>query len=355
MQPSPFPHYGPLDPDQVRGRDELVADLIRRVTMHRPTVIVAPRRYGKTSLLGRVTADLEDAVTVVGVDLYELRSWADLAGRISAGLGAVTGPRRAGLDRIAASLGVNLGVVRATFSRPERPEPDLTVHRLIEVVIDHAASNPTVLVLDEFSSIRRVEGAAGLLRTKLQHHFERIGLLFAGSEPSTMRMLFEDSDQPFYAQADLLHVPPLTLAGFTDIVASGFGGTPPTGLAASIHGFTNGHPQRSMQLADAAWNVGGDGSDNPWADALDAVRRATASGHETRFSAALPAGQAVLRLVAGNQPLFGRAAELLELSRSSAQSSRDRLVESGQITEANGSYAIVDPLYGDWIAHRFPI
>lgn len=356
MRISPFPHHGPLDPDQVHGRDELVADLTTRITAHRPTVLVAPRRYGKTSLLGRVSADLEDTVTVVRIDLYELRSWADFAGRVSAGLASVTGRRRAGLDRIAASLGVNLGVIRATFTRPRAPEPETTADRLLDVLVDHGASTPTVVFFDEFSSIRRVDGAAGLLRTKLQHHFQQVGLVFAGSEPSMMRMLFEDSDQPFYAQADLLAVPPLSLTGFTDIVSDGFEGAPPAGLAGNIHGFTRGHPQRSMQLADAAWNATEAGSDNPWADALAGVREATASGHETRFSAAAPADQAVLRLVAAGQPLFGRAAELLELSRSSAQNSRNRLVATGQlITEGDGTHTVVDPLYEDWIAHRFPL
>ena len=355
VRTSPFPFHGPLDPDQVHGRDDLVADLVERITAHRPTVLVAPRRYGKTSLLGRITADLEHTVTVIQIDLYEVRSWADFAGRVNVGLGSVTGPRRAALDRIAASLDVNLGLIRATFSRPERAAPDMTADRLLDVVVRHAASNPTVVFFDEFASIRRVEGAAGLLRTKLQHHFQQIGLVFAGSEPSMMRMLFEDSDQPFYAQADLLPVPPLSLAGFTDIVADGFDGNPPAGVASTIHGFTRGHPQRSMQLADAAWNAVLDRSDNPWADALAAVREATASGHETRFSAATPADQAVLRLVAANEPLFGRAAELLELSRSSAQNSRSRLVAAGQLSEDGATRRIVDPLYADWIAHRFPL
>ena len=93
----------------------------------------------------------------------------------------------------------------------------------------------------------------------------------------------------------------------------------------------------------------------PWADALAAVREATASGHETRFAAAGPADQAVLRLVATSEPLFGTAAELLELSRSSAQNSRDRLVATGQLTDDGAPRRVVDPLYEDWIAHRFPL
>lgn len=250
-------------------------------------------------------------------------------------------------------MDLNLGVVRATFARADRSPADLSADRLLDLLVAHATSVPTVAVFDEFSAVQSVDGAAGLLRTKLQHQYQRIGLVFAGSEPSTMRMLFEESDQPFYAQADLVHVPLLSLSAFTDIVASGFDDAP--GLAGNIHGLTGGHPQRSMQLADAAWNAVLDGSTEPWVDALAEVRKATAPGHETRFSATAPADQIVLRLVAVKEPLFGRAAELLELSRSSAQNSRRRLVATGQIADDDGSCAVVDPLYGDWIAHRFPL
>ena len=354
---SPFPYHGPLEPQQVRGRDDLIADLIARLSAHRPTVLIAPRRYGKTSVLGCVAAQLDQTVTVVRVDLYALRSWADLAVRLDDAMAAVPATRRRALDRIAAALEVNLGVVKASLSRPDRPDPGATADRLLDVLVDHARDHPTVVVFDEFSSISRVEGAAGLLRTKMQHHFQRVGLMFAGSEPSTMRMLFTDTDQPFYAQADLVDVPPLSLAAFTEIVDAGFDGQPPPGLAARIHAFTGGHPQRSMQLADAAWTVAADAADpsGVWPVALERCRTATADGHETRFSGLSAADQAVMRLAATDGVLFGRDAELLSLSRSSAQSARRHLIELGQIVAVNGRVVVVDPLYADWIRNRFAI
>ncbi len=354
---SPFPHHGPLEPSQVAGRDDLIDDLVARVTAHRPTVLVAPRRFGKTSVLGCVESRLHDTVTVVRVDLYELRSWADLAARLDDALAAVPATRRRGLDRVAAGLEVNLGVVKATLARPGHPAPDTTVDRMLDVLVAHARANPTVVVLDEFSSISRVDGAAGLLRTKLQHHYQRIGLVFAGSEPSTMRMLFTDVDQPFYAQADLVEVPPLSLLAFTRIIDAGFGGAPPPNLASRVHSFTNGHPQRSMQLADSAWTTANDGvvPDAVWGVALDRCRAATADTHETRFSGLQPADQAVMRLAASDGAIFGRDAVLLSLSRSSAQLARRRLLERGQISESGDRLAIVDPLYADWIRHRFPL
>jgi hypothetical protein len=354
---SPFPHHGPLEPHQVHGREVLIDDLVARVSAHRPTVLVAPRRYGKTSVLGCVEDRLGETVTTVRVDLYELRSWADLAVRLDAALSAVPAAHRRGLDRVAAGLEVNLGVVKASLTRPNRPDADMTADRLLEVLVTHARNTPTVVVFDEFSSITRLSGAAGLLRTKLQHEYQRLGLLFAGSEPSTMKMLFTGSDQPFYAQADLVDVPPLDLAALVDVVDRGFGGEQPAGLAGRIHAFTGGHPQRSMQLADAAWMAVRDGVDEPsvWEAALARCRAATADSHEMRFSGLSPADQAVMRLAATDGVLFGRGAELLSLSRSSAQLARQHLVELGQIEIVAGRAVVVDPLYSDWIRNRFVI
>lgn len=358
MISSPFRFHGPLEPAEVVGRDVVVDNLIERVSAHRPTVLVAPRRFGKTSVLGRIAAELADTTTVIGVDLYELRSWADFAARLDDALDGVAGDRRPLLDRVAAGLEINLGVVKATFARPDRPAPDTTADRLLDVIVAHAQRAPTVLVFDEFSSIVRVDGAAGLLRTKLQHHFGTIGLLFAGSEPSTMRMLFAETDQPFYAQADLVELPGLDQQLVGELIERGFDGSAPPGLAGRLFAFTNGHPQRTMQLADAAWRSQQEGtpSDEVWEVALDAARDASDGGHELRFSNLSPAEQAVMRLAATDGVLYGRNAELLSLSSSSADAARRTLVDRGQIEVTERKrVAVIDPLFADWLRRRFPI
>ena len=52
-----------------------------------------------------------------------------------------------------------------------------------------------------------------------------MGIVFAGSDPSTMRMLFSDRAQPFFAQADLIEIGPLTDDELTSIVEAGFDAT----------------------------------------------------------------------------------------------------------------------------------
>ena len=192
MDVSPFPYQGPLDPTLVRGRDDLIADLVERVSEHRLTALLGPRRFGKTSVLRRVAADVAAAGTVVvWVDLYEVSSMADLAARFDMAL-APLGAVDERIGRLAAGVELNLGLVRVELRKPasSRPDPLLTVHAQLEVVTKLAAQMPVLLVFDEFAGINRVHGAAGLLRTHLQPHYTRLGIVFAGSEPSMMRALF---------------------------------------------------------------------------------------------------------------------------------------------------------------------
>ena len=362
MEASPFPYQGPLSADQVRGRDELVLDLVERVTERRVTALVGPRRYGKTSVLRRVAADVEGGgASVVWVDLYEVTSVADLAVRLDEALAAAIGPLGSRLASIAASLELNLGVLKVALARrrAERPDVEATLHVLLDTLVQAGEAHPAIVVFDEFPGIVRVPGATGLLRTKLQHHFQTIGLLFAGSQPSLMRTLFTERTEPFYAQADLVPVGPLDAAAVRLIIGAGFRrtGRKAGGLAASIHGFTGGHPHRTMQLADAAWRVAPQGEPYRaavWEQALADVRQSTALANEAAYSRYNTGEKAVLRLLAGGQSLFGAAAEVFAVAPGVAQHARDTLLAAGDIVD-DGRLRIVDPVVADWIRRRFPL
>ena len=144
------------------------------------------------------------------------------------------------------------------------------------------------------------------------------------------------------------------------IVDDGFRSTDrdPGGLASSLIEFTDGHPQRSMQLADAAWRQSVAGEPyraDLWGIALDHVRRQTDMANETLFAHSQSNDQKLLRLVANGEPIFGAASSVIGLPPGSGQSSRDRLVDRGEIMRAGSAWRVVDPVYADWIRRRFPL
>lgn len=361
MDLSPFPYQGPLEPAEVAGRDDLLADLAERVTGRRVTALLGPRRFGKTSLLRRLAADLAE-VTTVWVDLYEVTSMADVAVRFDDALAAPTGRFAAAARALAAGVAINLGVVKVDLTGParNRPDPALTFHGLLDVLVATAARAPTLLVVDEFSSISRVDGAAGALRTAIQHHLRDLGVVFAGSHPSMMRTLFTARPEPFYGQADLVEIGPLAAGAIEAIVASGFAATgrdagPVAGL---IGGFTAGHPQRTMQLADACWRhtpASGAAGAGTWAAGLDEVRRATGEGMERLYSGFERGERTVLRAVARGGSIYGAEAGFLDLSKGTASHARQALLGSGDLVETGAGLTVVDPLFADWMRRRFPI
>jgi uncharacterized protein len=165
---------------------------------------------------------------------------------------------------------------------------------------------------------------------------------------------------PFYAQADLVTILPFGLGAVIDIVDEGFASTGRDAgrLGATIHGFTGGHPHRTMQLADAAWRAAEPGKpygDHVWEAALAAVRANTDLANETVYSGFGTSEKTVLRLLASGESLFGAASDLLGLSAGSAQNAREKLLASGDITESGSNLVVVDPLFADWVRRRLPV
>ncbi len=363
VESSPFPFHGPLEPGTFSGRDELRRDLARRLTEHRPTALLGPRRYGKTSVLRQVTVDLgEVGFATVWVDLYEMGSMADVVSAVDQGMAATRGSLRASLDRLAGSMSFKLGVLGFELAKGprDRPEPSVLLRTLVQLLVRTAEKQPLILVLDEFSGLDGVDHAAGVFRTQLQHHYRELGIVFAGSQPSVMSMMFSDRAQPFFAQADLIEMGPLTDTEVIEAVHRGFTetGRDVGPLAGRLAAVAEGHPQRAMQLADAVWQLvepGSQADDADWADALEAVRTSVDSGSERLF-ALLPTGhQKVLRVVAGGGSVYGTAGGSMSLSPGTARAAVSALLGSGYLVRRDQRLAVVDPLLADWVRRRFPL
>lgn len=360
MQVSPFPWQGPIAPDEVIGRSELLAELMANASEHVVTAVLGPRRYGKTSLLRRLAHDL-DEVTTVWVDLYGATSMHDVVHKLDRGMTSAGRRFREPATDRALSIGLNLGPVALSASHdPARPEPSVRLQQLLEVLVDTARAVPTMLVVDEFSAIDAVSGAAGLVRTALQPAYSDLAILFAGSEPSVMATLFADRAQPFFGQAEVLDVPELPLPDVVRSVRKRFSetGREAGDLGGWIHHGTRGHPQRTMQLADRVWRLVPKGTattDRARAAALEQLRAATALEHRPHYDALARGAQQVLRAVANGIPLTGARAATIGLSSGSASHNRRQLLANGDLVERDGELVVTDPTLADWLRVTMPV
>jgi hypothetical protein len=364
VERSPFPHTGPLEADEVTGRDDEAAELVRLLGGRVPVALVAPRRYGKTSLLRRAAwlLDQVEPTSVVWLDLYGLSSMADFAVRLDRALSTTTGRLRDALDRIAGGLSINLGLVSAELRRSARtaPDPAASVHALLETLVRAAETHPMLLVIDEVADAIGVANVLELTRSHLQGVYRDLGLAFAGSKPSMMTRLFADTDQPFYSQARRIELSPLSIETVVAITHDGFERTGRRAgpVASAVATFGSGHPQRSMELADAAWWLTDPGSEavqNTWDDAVGAVRSRSSPALRDLFGLLAGPQQAVLRAVARTgKPFTASEGRFHDLSNSSTTHARDQLVDAGHLTVADGATTLTDPLLADWILRELP-
>jgi hypothetical protein len=223
-----------------------------------------------------------------------------------------------------------------------------------------AESQSTVLVLDEVADAIDVASVLEITRSHLQVVYRDMALAFAGSKPTMMTRLFADADQPFYSQARRVELGPLSRDAVVAIVHDGFERTDRSAgpVASSVAQFGSGHPQRSMELADAAWwltEPGGTATDDTWVDALASVRERTAPALRDFFGVMSPAQQAVLRSVARTgAPFAASEGRFHDLSNSSTTAARDTLVDAGHLVHVDRGTDLSDPLLADWIRRELP-
>lgn len=219
-------------------------------------VLHAPRRFGKTTLLKQVLQDAAaQEIPGVLVDLSDVLSTSDVAARLEQAFRALPGNIRRLVGRELGSVGAaGFSVARRT---PPVVDPIATIHTLLELPaqIAQRRGRRLLVVLDEFQALVNLAGMDGVFRSHIQHHRD-VSYLFAGSEPSLLRALFEDRARPLYGQAARLQLGPLDADAVHDYIGDRFAATGRDAgetVPALIHA-AGGHPQRLMLIAHMLWD-----------------------------------------------------------------------------------------------------
>lgn len=364
---SPFVHEGPIQPHDLCDRADELADLSDLCRGGRFVKLLAPRRYGKTSLLCALFDKLQRNHNLVCLlcDLDGVVSRNDLAARLhDAYADQLQGNTLKAVREYLAVAGISLTVggpgLRATLGAGESPGELLETLLDIPRRIAERTGEAVVVAFDEFQVILALESVDGLLRSKIQHQLGKISYVFCGSEPSMMERLFSDRARPLYGQAIPMRLGRLPRSELLSYIDQRFAaGNKDVGRAIDpLLDVAKGHPQRAMLLAHGLWNEiadGATGDSESFAAALDYAEREVAPECEAIWRSLEASEQRALRAIAEGHTKTVPASVYrdLDLPRQTFKDARERLIGAGLLDQDSvDRYRFVDPLFERWLKQR---
>ncbi len=373
---NPFTFGGLARDEGFVDRERELAELATDLRSGQDVVLLAPRRYGKSSLALRAMheAAATDDVLVGYCDLLRTptkeRFAAALARTITDDLMSPVEGLLERATRVVRGLRVRPTLeldpdgagIRFAFE-PSRDPGDIddALERLLELPgrIGDERSRRVAVVFDEFQEIVRIDPALpNLMRSVFQAQPE-VAHLYLGSRRHVMLSLFNDRNEPFWRSARHVELGRIPVSAFRGFIVERFQATERATEDEAVElllELTDGHPYATQELAFFAWGHVPRGHHLRVGDVragLDDALRAEHNNLERVWDAATTNARLVLlALRKGPLGLYSEDARRRHglpaatfVQRATKSLVRDEIVERQQ----GGLYAIAEPFLAAWL------
>lgn len=212
-----------IDETDLCDRINEIKELSRRASLGKRTVLFAPRRYGKTSLVknavGKRFKKAGSKNVLVYVDLMDVRSFQSISERFQYGLSKALSehfPIKTLLKNIAGivkniSLTVEADPVTGQLSlgmSVKDTENQKGSRHLMDALKHLSEKYNLMLVLDEFHDITFVGEAEALFRGFLQE-LDKASVFILGSKRHLLKLMFTDANAPLFNYGDQMSLSPI--------------------------------------------------------------------------------------------------------------------------------------------------
>lgn len=269
---NPF-RFGSLALDEAfTDRLSEVREIVADVRNGQDVVILAPRRYGKSSLVWRAAQQLvASKVLVAQVNLMTTPTPAKLAEKLARAIhDDVASPLFRAKERLRVFQGLR---VRPTvtvdpddtsvsfgFDLGAASEEDVsaTLERLLELPAELAAqrNRRVALVFDEFQEILDIDDRLPRLMRSVFQEQPDVAHVYLGSRRHMMRRLFSDEQEPFWRSAKQVELDVIAPELFVAFLRERFAETGRTLTDDALDRLldvTGGHPYATQELAYFLW------------------------------------------------------------------------------------------------------
>jgi hypothetical protein len=372
---NPFTFGTLAQDDAFTNRREEILELAADMRNGQDVVVLAPRRYGKTSLVVRAAQDvLADDVLVAYCDLMRTPTTNRLAAALAKTIvDDLLSPVQGVLERagsvvrgLRVSPTVELdprdGGVRFSFEAVRRSSDiDATLERLLELPAEIAAERErrVVVVFDEFQEVVRVDDTLPNLMRAIFQTQREVAHVYLGSRRHVLTAIFNDRHEPFWRSAKQIELGRIEEDELGAYVRARFEATDRSiddDALARLLELTEGHPYATQELAYFAWEQVPLGHAAHVSDVEQALAQVLRSEHNNLARLWEDATQNErLVLLALNEEPGGLYAEAYRrthglpaaasVQRAVAALTRDDIVER----LPDGSWAIAEPFLREWL------
>lgn len=290
---SPFIYGKTVIDKAFADRERESKKLFDNLTQGINTMIISPRRIGKTSLVEKVIKDIlgkEKNIIVVSLDLYTVRTPKHFLELFAKELIRSSSNRwedwmAAGKEffsRLIPKISIGNDPMidfSISFDMESLPMHEDEILNLPQKIAEKK-SQQLIVCLDEFQSIasfKDYEGLEKAMRSYWQRH-ENVAYCLYGSKCHMMLEIFNNPSKPFYRFGDMIMLDRIDIDSWIDHITGAFrqsGKEITNAHAQSIAALMKCHPWYVQQLAHYTWQntdrvVSKEGIDNAFSEVLRA-------------------------------------------------------------------------------------
>lgn len=220
------------------GRKEETRRLMANFEGGINSILISPRRWGKTSLVDHVHRQLKDSdIIIVQLDIFGCKTEYDFYNALAVAVLKQTASKvqlwmdeaRDFLVRLTPKIGIPIDPVSeisvSLGITPETHSPE-EILNMVEVIAKRK-NRHVVVCIDEFQQVGEFENTKQVqarLRSAWQHHHFTSYCLY-GSKRHMMSKIFFNRSMPFYQFGDLLWLEKLPVSDWMDYIISHFEAT----------------------------------------------------------------------------------------------------------------------------------
>jgi uncharacterized protein len=376
MDTNPF-RFGALALDEAfTDRQDELHRLRSDIVNGQDIVIVGRRRFGKSSLVLRVTEEVRARrVLVAYCDLSTTPTKERFAEKLAKAIhDDVASPLFRARERTLAifrglrvtpriTIDPHDGSVSFGFDVGHAPaDVDATLESLLALPgrLGAERKRKVALVLDEFQEVTEIgRNYPRLMRAVFQTQPE-VAHVYLGSKRHLMRRIFSDRNEPFWRSAKPMELGPIPTDQFAHYIRERFAATERSiadEAVAGILDLTGGHPYATQQLSYFVWEEIAEGAVAGTDDVARGLDRLLESEHN-HFSLVWEDSNRterlmLLALAGGPARVFSadfRRAHRLPAA-TNVQKALTRLTSRELVTRlSRGTYGIGEPFLAEWLA-----